>query len=486
MAEHHKWLVWALTPLALVACGGDDDDDDAAQAAVPQAEVRIVHASADAPAVNAGLNGGNQVPGLEFASATDFLTVDAGAYDVTVDGILADGSTVNVIDAPGVSLNADAETSIIAVGNVADDSIAALVVGAPDEDPDSGSVRAHVVHASAAAAPAGALDVYVTAPAETLAAASPLGAFEFQGAIGPVTIAAGDYRIRVTPAGDSATVLFDSGTVPLAGGSDLLIAAIDNTGPANGPRGAPIRLLVAPEGGSSFLILDEGAQAAARAAHLSADAGAVDVSVDGINNDAPVVTGLTFDNPPFSDNFTDFLALPPGTQTLNLEQGGTVAVSASADLEAGQRYTAYALGLVSPGMAFQGISIEALTENIRAVATEARVRVVHAASQVPTPDGQVDIYLLADQSATVSDLSADNRILDDVPFKAVTDYLSVVPGDASTYKLFITAFNDPTVAPIVADLPALEGGGVYTVVALDEPDATGVAPAPGILVDNTP
>lgn len=488
-----KAMALAFCSAALVACGGDDNNDSSNNdsgngSAAANAEVRVVHASSNAPDVNAGLDGGGQVSGLAYGNSTGFLEVPEGDYDVSVDGILPDGTTTNVISASGQTLSSDNETSIFAVGKVGSSSnpIEPLIVTAPDGEPASGNVRAQVVHASADAASSGDLDVYVTGTNTSLSNASPLGTFGYKGDLGPTEISGGEYRIRVTPTGSTSPV-FDSGSITLSSGSDLLIAAIDNTGPANGPRSSPIRLLVVPEDGQQRVLVDQGAQAAVRAAHLSADAGSVDISVDGVNSGNPVVTGLTFDNSNFADNFTNFLALPEGQQTVNVEQSGSVVVSASPQLKAGERYTGYALGLANPSMSYQALSLEAKGENLRPVATEAKVRIVHAASQVPTDQGKVDIYVTG-QSATVSDLDESNRLLDDVPFKAITDYLSVAPG--SNYKLFVTAFNDETVAPIEANLPELKGGGIYTVAAVDSVDSngnvTGVASSPEILVDNAP
>jgi len=489
-----KAMTLAFFSAGLVACGGDDDDSsDGGGGADTTAEVRVVHASSDAPNVNAGLNGGGQVSDLAYGNATNFLKVPAKDYDVTVSGIRPDGSTPTDIGPVTVPVEADKETSIIALGNVGgsgNTALGAKVVTAPDEDPASGNARIQVVHASAAAASANDLDVYLTQPSKTPSdsGVDPVASFTFKGVIGPTEVASGDYRVWVTPQGNDSKILFKSGTVTLPDGADVLLAAIDNTGPAKGPRNAPIRLLQAAEGSQSQVLLDAGAQAGVRAAHLSADAGTVDISVDGVNSGNPVVTGLTFDNSNFADNFTSFLGLPAGQQTVNVEQNGSVVVSASPQLEAGERYTGYALGLVNPQRSFEALSLEAKGEDQRPVATEAKVRVVHAASQVPFSDGKVDVYLVADQSATVSDLGDSNRILNDIPFKAISAYLSVPPG--SNYKVFITKFDDATTAPIMADLPQLQGGGVYTVAAVDKLDSngnvSGVAPSPKILVDNTP
>ena len=56
-----------------------------------------------------------------------------------------------------------------------------------------------------------------------------------QGRYRLIQLEPGNYQIRVTPAGDASTVVYDSGTLSLPAAADLLIAAVPNTGPGASP-----------------------------------------------------------------------------------------------------------------------------------------------------------------------------------------------------------------------------------------------------------
>jgi hypothetical protein len=444
----------AATTGLLAACGGDDDDNGSAA----QAEVRAIHASSNAPDVNITFDGDVAVEDLAFATASDSLGVDPGTFAVTVDAITPNGDT-QVITAD-VPLEADQETTIIALGNVGgsgDLALAPLVVTAPDADPAAGEVRVQVVHASAAAAASGPLDVYVTAPADVLADADPIGTFGFKENLGPLTVPAADYRIRVTPENDTGTVVFDSGTVSLSGGADLVISAIDSVG----PESAPVRLLVAPEGADSFLLLDDDAEAAVGVGHLSADTPNVDVALDG--NFSPPA----FENVPFP-SVTDFAEVPAGTYDIDIATTGNTASALGADaveLAAGERYTGYAVGLLGGSPSLELIFSE---DDIRSVATEARLRVIHAASQVPTTDGAVDIYLTP-EGTQAADLATIDPTIEDFLYKDISAFLSVAP---ATYEVFVTP-ADTNMAAIGPVTVTLDAGDVTTAIAHDDENDVG-------------
>ncbi len=437
-----------LTSVALVACGGDGSD--------PKAEVRVVHASSDAPAVNASLDGGNQVQDLAFANARGFLKVSPGEYDVTVDGILPDGGTATVIDAPGVALAATQETAIFAIGNVGDDSIEPLVITAPDADPGADRVRAQVVHASDAAAGAGPLDVYVTAPGATLTddGVDPLGTFEFKGSLGPAEIASGDYRIRVTPEGSTSNVIFDSGTISLDGGSDLLIAAIDNTGPS--ANTSPVRLLVAPEGADSFVLRDADSNTSLRAAHVSDNAPSpVDIEVNGS-------VPPPLDDFPFAE-VSGYLSIAGGaTDIAVLDSGGNdLGVSVSGlPLEPQSFNTGYA---INDG---GGVELIATQDDLRSVATEVGFRVVHAAQNATavTSNGIVDVYALPDGQVP-ADIGASGAAIEDLGYR---DNVRAALTGGQTYDLFVTPADNPGNVVIEVQDFQPSNGEVYTAIARDD------------------
>ena len=96
-----------------------------------------------------------------------------------------------------------------------------------------------------------------------------------------------------------------------------------------------------------------------------------------------------------------------------------------------------------------------LEDNNLAVATEAKVRLVHGS----TLAGNVDIYVLAAGSG----MGSSARAFANVPFKANTGYVSLKPG---SYDVIITPAGMPGVEAIKATLD-FEGGKIYTAVARD-------------------
>jgi len=416
---------------------------------VETASVRFIHASPDAPNVNVEGAASTLVEDLAYKEASAFLTVDAGTANVRVDGIVP-GGVATVIGPVDLTLDADTAYSVIAVGELA--AIDALVLAEPITPVAAGSVRAQVVHG---APNAPAVDVFVTAPGADLAQEAALGSFAFGEDLGPVTVPAADYQIRVTLPGDPTSVVFDSGTVTLPSGGDLLVVAVQNTGPGS----APISLVVA-DGTGGFELLDASTPAAVRVIHASPDAPNVDVIV---NDDTanPVLSGVPY------PAFSGYLALPPATYNFKVtpeNNPGLVVINADLELEAGELYSVYATDVLS------AITPLVLVDDIRPVATEAKVRILHLAPGA----GLVDIYV----TAPGADIGVADPTIAGFEFGAETGYLSL---GAGSYDVTVTAAGTKTVAIGPATL-ALENGGVYTVAARDA--AGGGAPFGVILLDD--
>ena len=421
--------------LALAACSSDNDNPQPAQTIEtppPTLKVQVLHGSPDAPAVNVLVDRSEVLGGVDYKVGSEQLTLDEGTYSVQVDGILP-GGNATVIGPVDLDLTADTIYTVVAVNNVA--AIEPVIISQPDIAVAAGSARLFVLHG---AAEAPQVDVFVTTPGADLTASAPVGTFSFKETIGPAEVAAGDYQVRVTAAGDPSAVVFDSGTVTLNDGDDLTVTAVPNTS-----GGAAAISLVALNGTGSLEILDVDTPTSLQVIHASPDAPAVDVVVDG----GVLVPGLTF------PDATGFIETPAGTYSVSVTVAGNPGAVAigpvDLDLTAGVRYSVLAVGELA------AIEPLILTDDPRRVATNAKVRIVHAS---PTAM-DVDIYV----TAVGADINAETPTLENVAFKANTGYLALPAGD---YDVTVTPTGTKTAAIGPATISVFDGG-IYTAVARD-------------------
>jgi len=171
-----------------------------------EANVRVIHASPDAPAVDIWVNGSVAVEGLEFGDATDWIALPAGSYDVAVAPAGADAADA-VIEAT-LDLEGGVNYNVAAVGFLAD--ITATVFTTDTADLAEGQARVQVVHASPDAP---AVDIAVAGGPVLVADLS------FPNASGALDVDSGTYDLEVRPAGtedvalDLPGVALDAGTV---------------------------------------------------------------------------------------------------------------------------------------------------------------------------------------------------------------------------------------------------------------------------------
>ena len=216
----------ALALLATFALAACDDDDPAAPAAT--AQLRVVHASPDAPNVDVLVDDAAALTDVPFKAASDYLDLPAGARNVKVR---ATGTSTVVID-QNATVTAGRTYTVLATGRLA--SIAPLVLEDDLTNPAAGNVKLRLVHASPTA---GNVDIYVTAPAADLATAAPtLSNVAFLAASDYLEVPAGTYRVRITPVG-TKTVAIDVNNVALAAGQIRTAVAVDAPG-GGAPLGA--------------------------------------------------------------------------------------------------------------------------------------------------------------------------------------------------------------------------------------------------------
>ena len=108
-----------------------------------------------------------------------------------------------------------------------------------------------------------------------------------------------------------------------------------------------------------------------------------------------------------------------------------------------------------------------LVDQPRRIATEARLRIIHASALA----GEVDLYLVA-PGTDITDIEPNFSA---VPLGADTGYLSLAEGD---YDVIVTPTGDKTPA-IGPALVSLEAGKTYSAAARDE---TGLALPLGLIL----
>lgn len=213
-----------LASISLAAC--DDDDDVTAPAAT--AQLRVVHASPDAPNVDVLVDNASVLTNVPYKTSSSYLPVTSGSRNLKVR---AAGGTAAVID-QNATLAAGTFYTVLATGRVA--SIAPLVLTDDQTAPASGNVRVRLVHGSPTA---GNVDIYVSAPAADIATATPtLTNVAFRAASNYLEVPAGTYRVRITPAG-TKTVAIDVNNLALVAGQVRTAVAVDAPG-GGAPLGA--------------------------------------------------------------------------------------------------------------------------------------------------------------------------------------------------------------------------------------------------------
>ncbi|MCC2607042.1 DUF4397 domain-containing protein [Planctobacterium marinum] len=438
-----KLLLTAICTSVLFACSDNDNKLPEVTPPPPAPEpetsdpfVRVTHASPDAPLVNVMANRAilADLEAVDYQTSSGWISVPADTYSVQVDALLPANASSTVIDASLILQN-DKTYDVVAIGATA--NIAPLVIENDLSEVTPGNVRLQVVHAAPAAP---LVDVYVTAPGDDLSAAQPVATAAFMEYTGQVEVPAGDYQIRITTAGTN-TLVYDSGTLSLTAGADLMVFATENVGAGD----SPVTLLVA-DGSASSLLWDEATGANLRVVHGVANGPSVDVIA---NNEVVLVEAVPF------TAATDYLSVTEGDYLIDVaanNNGVVVVDDASASLAIGQSYTAIANNVLSD------VGLDIVMDNPRRIATAAQVRIFHASPGA----GDVDIYVTTDGDIDNAD-PAFSSVPFTTPMLTETGYVQLAAGD---YFVTVTAAGTKDAAIETGQL-SLQAGSIYTAIAVD-------------------
>ncbi|MBD3167754.1 DUF4397 domain-containing protein [bacterium] len=176
-----------------------------------------------------------------------------------------------------------------------------------------------------------------------------------------------------------------------------------------------------------------------RVAHLSPNAPAVDVWLDG----EIVLEDVTF------EGFSEYLEVETGDRMIQVtpaDEETPVVIDAMVTLETDEYYTVAATGLLE-GSGMEAINATVLVDDRSVDAEQAKVRFVHAGPDAPAVD--------------ILTAGSDTPLFDNIAFRESGDY-AAVPGGAYTLIVRTDAGEEEVIrfAPL-----ALEAGKNYTVFA---------------------
>jgi hypothetical protein len=382
-------------------------------------DLRVLH-GADAPEVDIWLNGAPGVTGLAFGQDTGYISLPSGEYQIQVTpaGAGIDDPANIVVDAT-VPFEADTMTTIVATGSLDTGIVPQIVADAPAPAADMADVK--VGHMS------------WDAPAvDILAGGAPVvEGLEFPNVAGPLSVPGGAYDFDVAVAGTD-TIAIDVPELTLDNGVAYSVYAIGS---------------LANESLTAVALVDaDTREANVRVAHLSPDAPAVDVFVNG----EAALEGVSF------GDISGYLPVPAGEYRLQVAPAGAGAdaavIDATVALDAGSWTTVAAANNVA--------NIEPLVFADAPpvpVAGAVLLRAYHASADAPR---RVDI--------APDGVGRNKAVVKKLRFGRNTDFLQLDGGEIDL------DIRRPQRKQVLVDIPALdlEAGKVYSAFAATQPDGT--------------
>lgn len=380
-------------------------------------DVRVLHLSPDASAVDVFVDNAQPaaITGLNFTEGTGYVALPPGMTNVKVSPA---GTTPNdaVLDVD-LDLMQGRKYSAVAIDELA--AIGALALVDDDRNIAPGDVRLQVVHAAAAVGDAKirALNLKTT-----------IGTLPFGGST-VVDVPAGELKVGLDADGDNRwDFTFD---VP-----DLGAGIFVNVFAVTDADGAPSLVAWLPDGSTAVVEGRAVPPSGVRVLHLSADAPAVDVYVNG--PDTLAVGGLGF------QEGTGYVDLPAGRHTFTIAAaGGAPVTSFTERLRPNTDYTAVAFDDVA------NLDTAFLKTGPDGAPGTNNLRIFHAADGV----GQVDLWVGGAPLLTDLDFGTSS-IVEGAPAGAFTVELDATDDGIAEYTFDVPDVGDQQFLNVFAVLDA--------------------------------
>lgn len=486
-----KHWAWWLLPLAALA-GGCVSSQDAESSAV-----RMLNAVPDSLQMALIVSGERRSSATDYGVGTGYQALGVGRFTVRIDEALpldADPNTRTLYSGDH-ELGVNDELTLVVLGQEASDAVEVLAIPSRTRGVPIGKTRLQFVHAGFGLQ---AMDVYVGPVGSLPQASTPQAAGIAYGEFTAQSeLTGGNAQLIVTPAGDPATVLLDSGPVQLPAEGTWLVAIIANQDADAAQH--PVSLSVLTGTGSS-LLHDKEAGALLRFVNASPGSYAIDSFAN-----SPLVNGVERQDcdPATVEPETaveqcaqpfrfvgPFHDIRPGAYQVKTQKAGDPAVSArslAVSLAAGTASTAVTTGLIADGDATTSTGLQVLPA-ARRMHGAALLRVVNVSQAAvlavqgePSTD-RLELYVGA--PCELPD-AGSSPVLGGLAFGGDTGYLARSPGD---YQLSLArvdrASSGTTIEVLLSRRLTLAAGGIYTELIVDSPG--GVLPPDYLSVDDDP
>jgi hypothetical protein len=225
-----RWLGLAVAAAGLA--GGCSNNDLDPFDPTRDAKLRIINASLAAQGDADFLLDGGRVTRLGYAQETNYINVTAGGRTIEMRDLPdQDGNPGPTFISTPLTLTAGEFHTVVITGSGAD---IAAVTTTDGDTPAAGNWSLRIVHAGQATT---ALDLYVTAEAADLNAATPLvTGIDWKEVTAYQPVAAGRLQVRLTATGTKNTLL-SSAAIDFQNGQVSTLFVYDNSTPGNLPVG---------------------------------------------------------------------------------------------------------------------------------------------------------------------------------------------------------------------------------------------------------
>lgn len=245
--RRRRWLLAGIASGAglasvLPGCGGLGSDDEVT--------LRAVNATLDVASIDV------QFDDWQFAGAVAYGGTGSGharrslwAVDPSGPFEVRRAGRTSILLREAKTLTGGDAASVVVMGTLSA-GLSLRVIGEDAERPGAAAARLRLLHAWPMV---GAVDVFITLQDQTLAGRTPdhrLGAYD---ALSAFADANGGGRLRITPAGRTDLVLFDSPSIGLAARQAATLVLCPTPGPAG------VAVAVLPQGLPAYVLADVGA-----------------------------------------------------------------------------------------------------------------------------------------------------------------------------------------------------------------------------------